>query len=178
MSGCADDEDDAEPLTCEVLASNNCWRQAVAEAALCVPASEEQGMFSADLTSCTYADGALVTFEEPAQVPQEDDVVWDFTVSTPDGEPCLSFYDDADSGSGTVALTTARGTVTEIVSGTTLTLICPEGDAYRGSGLSLLECEDVFTSLPGYVTSWSDSFLSFGLAGTGDAVQDVFACER
>jgi hypothetical protein len=57
-----------------------------------------------------------VTFEEPDQVPQGDDVVWDFSVWTPGGEPCLSFYDDMDSGSGTVQLTTARGSVTEVVS--------------------------------------------------------------
>lgn len=180
LLGCSQEEDDAEALSCEFFEADNCWREALLEAAACVPGSEDRGMFNADLTSCTYADGSTVTFDEPAQVPQGDEVLWDFTVSTPSAEACASFYDDTElgSGSGSIELTTASGTVTESLVGTTLTVTCPEGDRYRGSSFSLLQCDDLFTDLPGRSTAWSDTSLSFSLSGTGEDPLPIFACDK
>jgi len=54
----------SEDLTCSLLADpTNCWADATARAAACVPATP--GTLSADRKQCTWPDGSKVTFETP-----------------------------------------------------------------------------------------------------------------
>ena len=66
LGACGSDE----PLTCELLASpSNCWADAAARAAACIPLRPQMATLSADRSRCDYADGVSVEFDAP--LPQD-----------------------------------------------------------------------------------------------------------
>lgn len=61
LAGCG-----GEDLTCDLLADpTNCWASAAAEAAACLASRAAPATLSADRTTCTWADGSRVVFDEP-----------------------------------------------------------------------------------------------------------------
>ena len=61
-------------LDCAWLAGNNCWKSTLAQAESCLPPKSESGTLSADMKSCTYASGAVVTFDSALVLPVPDDL--------------------------------------------------------------------------------------------------------
>jgi hypothetical protein len=56
----------SEDLTCSLLADpTNCWADAAARAAACIPSRATPATLSADRTRCTWPDGSQVTFDSP-----------------------------------------------------------------------------------------------------------------
>jgi hypothetical protein len=86
------------PLDCAWLASDNCWDQAVAEVAVCIPqddlGSVPAGVLAADRLSCSYPSDVVVTFDDPVggSLPAP------FGVTASDGgERCYRFeHDEAE----------------------------------------------------------------------------------
>jgi len=62
LAACGSSED----LTCELLADpTNCWADAAAKAAACLPMRAAPAMLSADRSKCTWPDGSQITFDTP-----------------------------------------------------------------------------------------------------------------
>ena len=72
----------AASLDCAWLAGNNCWKSTISDAQSCLPPKDETGILSADMKSCTYASGAVVTFDQALVLPVPDEPMWNFTVTS------------------------------------------------------------------------------------------------
>ncbi|MEO1272471.1 MAG: hypothetical protein AAFX99_30610 [Myxococcota bacterium] len=59
-TGCSELIGDDQVLTCQWLASNNCWKQALAQANSCVPSGT--GTFDASRQVCSYPSGGSINF--------------------------------------------------------------------------------------------------------------------
>jgi hypothetical protein len=175
--GCSSGGSDAPAasLDCAWLAGNNCWRSTLSQAASCLPPQGETGTFSADMTTCTYASGAVVTFDTALALPLPDDPVWGFTV-TSGGQQCLRFHDAADG----FTLTVDDQTVVEAAEGLTLVVSCPDHTTFASSNaLDLLSCpaDGGIGGLPGKAWSDTPTSVSFSLIGGGaSASADIFSC--
>ena len=160
-------------LDCAWLAGNNCWKSTLSQAESCLPPKGETGTLSADMKSCTFASGAVVTFDSALVLPVPDDPVWSFTV-TSGGQPCLRFQDTANG----FTLTVNDQTVTEAAAGLGIQVTCPDQTTFANSnGLDLLSCDaGFFGGLPG--TAWSDSStsVSFNLLGAATGSASIFRC--
>jgi len=155
----ADPGTDANPtgntqaLTCEMIAGQNCWRDALAEVAACAPGASVTGTLSSDAKSCTYASGDSVTFE--GDITNLDlESVFSFELTT-GGSLCTGFSSEEVPERHTVrtALGTASWTFADMV-----TLSCPDGSAYQMDTLAALKCDgfpDVFSFV------WASSATSF-----------------
>lgn len=165
------------PLDCAWLASENCWKTLVAQAASCVPKAGERGTLSADGSACTYASGTDVDFHVPAVLPLDSTTSppWDFTQSLA-GDECVSFDSSvADEFTLTVAGMTYREKTTSLA----LQVTCPDGTRYAAAdGLELFNCSDYASDAPGHTWFPSDTAANFSLlTGHGDALT-VFDCSR
>ncbi len=173
-AGCSSSDATPAALDCAyVTSADNCWKKSVAALATCVPPAASVGTFSADKKTCTFANGALVTFD-PAFDPAASS--WSFTI-TNGGVQCLHY---ANQGSAGMSLTTSLGTISEVISGgATVTVTCPDGTVRAGNGLSLLSCPidgGAASGLPGIqTTSSTPSTVSFLGGPTG--TQLVFSCQ-
>ena len=181
-AGCGDDEGDGtglsgDPLTCDWLASNNCWKTTVAAAQSCVPPASETGVLNADGTSCAYASGSSVAFHEPVIVPSDidDPLNWDFTQSQA-GVDCVSLEDYEDGSS--LTLTVQGMTYREKYEGFGMQVTCPDGSKFATDDVfDLLECDNFFQDGPGWASGSSDVSVSLTLSNGADGVQ-VFSCSR
>lgn len=168
------DGDDAEPLDCEWLQADNCWRDAVAAVATCT-ASADPGTLSGDLARCDYADGSAVTFDpalDPATFDSDDGPVFDATLLDETGATCAEVSIAAERWSITVGGdTTSYGEV-----GSNIEITCPDGTTYRGSGLALFDC---LGDAPSLAWSSSQEFGSYSVSmGPSEEPARVFACEE
>ena len=90
LAACGGGDDD---LTCELLASpDNCWASAAAELAACLPPNTMPGTLAADRTSCDFANGARVVFDEALPMDTFDLERLGFTI-TANGQTCGRFID-------------------------------------------------------------------------------------
>jgi hypothetical protein len=165
-------------LDCAWASGNNCWKTAIATAASCLPPSAQQGTFSGDGKTCTYASGTVVTFAGPlgqGSIPS-------FTV-TSGSKMCLGFQMSAIGGIE-VTLTTPGGALTyavEKASGT-VTITCPDGAMFSGLAASLSGCPGFpgFETAAGSVVVGNDggATQSMSLAGTDgpNGMTTVFDC--
>jgi hypothetical protein len=177
MMGCSGGGNGAPTarLDCAWLAGNNCWKTTLSEAESCLPPKGETGTLSADMTSCTYASGAVVTFDTALVLPLPDDPVWSFTV-TSGGQQCLRLHDTSDG----FTVTVDGQTVIVAAQGLTLVVSCPDQTIFSTSNaLDLLSCPSngsPLGSFPGQ--SWSDTptSVSFGLVGAANASANIFSC--
>ena len=98
------------------------------------------------MKSCTFATGAVVTFDTALVLPLSDDPVWSFTV-TSGGQPCLRFQDTPNGG---FTLTVKGQTFTESPAGPLgLQVTCPDQTAFSNSnGLDLFELRRRFLGWP------------------------------
>jgi hypothetical protein len=165
---------------CAWLASDNCWKMTVDDAASCLPPTGAQGTLNAAGTSCTYATGEIVTFEHALVLPIPRDYPWSFTLSK-NGQPCLHF----DSTTAAMNLDVGGAKVRVSSFGLTgLQFSCPDGTVYANSdAFGLLMCgADAgvsFGGLPG--NSWSSSSagnVSVSLIGTSMGSTPLFDCMR
>jgi hypothetical protein len=130
-------------LDCAWLASDNCLKANFVDGMACVAPTTETGVLSADNKTCTYPSGVTITFDSPLQLPLPTDAppAWHFAISE-EGTECLR-YDSADNDN--FKLVVYGDAVTQTLPrppGTTLTITCPDGDAYSTSNaLSLLSCD-------------------------------------
>jgi hypothetical protein len=179
-SGDDDDGDNLEgaPIDCAWLANDNCWQPTVAGSAACVPPAGERGVLSADGRSCTYASGSSINFTRPLVLPSTTDGdlsdEWDFSVRASDGSECLQFR---SSEAGGKTLNVRGQTYVETYRGFNMQVICPDGEKYAGSALSLLECDNFFDDGSVHAYSWTDTSVSFSFGFGTESVQ-VFSCSR
>jgi hypothetical protein len=160
-------------LDCAWLAGNNCWKSTLSQAESCLPPKSESGTLSADGKSCTFASGAVVTFDSALALPVPDDPVWSFTVTSA-GQPCLRFQDTP----GGFTLTVNGQTFTEAAAGLGLQVTCPDQTAFSNSNaFDLLSCDGGFLGgLPGKAWSDTSTSVSFNLIGGADGSASIFRC--
>jgi hypothetical protein len=165
-------------LDCSWLASNNCWKTTAAAAVSCLPGSSETGILSPDGRTCTYSSNKMVSFDDPLILPIPDNRQWKFTI-TSGGQQCLRYEDTSSQG---YRLTTAAGTVSQTVSGFSLSMSCPDGSLYSNSNaLSLLSCgsDGGLWEFPGNFWSSSGNTVTFGILGAqGGGSIPLFNCQR
>jgi|KBSMisStandDraft_5_1062788.scaffolds.fasta_scaffold527673_2 hypothetical protein len=182
--GCSD----PDTLTCDWLAGpDNCYRNTAVMAASCVPANDpnpdlQMGVLAADGSTCTYANGAMVTFTPPLVLPLQTggDMNWDFTVTDASGQLCLHYK---DSGSA-LTLTVKDQVVKEgSTGGLGISITCPDGKTVQNqNAFNLFSCPDGgLLDLPGLF--WSSSgtapgpyYVSAGLTGVGEMSIQAFNC--
>jgi hypothetical protein len=163
-------------LDCAWLAGDNCYKQAVAASASCLPAMGDKGVLSQDATTCTYPSGQVVTFDEPLVLPAPLETKWKFTI-TSQGQMCLRWVEGSQQGQFT--LTTGAGTFTENTTGFGLELTCPDGHSVSNSNaLELFGCEGGLPAFPGTEWTSSDTSVSLGLLGTTGGLTPVFNCAK
>jgi hypothetical protein len=170
-------------LDCAWLAGDNCWKQAAAGTATCLPPADETGVLSADNKTCTYAGGETITFAAPLTLPivrnGNEAPPWHFTVGKTGAGPCLTYDSDAQGtkvvvGSQTVSVTRSGPTG--------MAVICPDGSTYSNpDAFSLLQCAAdggvISSGLPGFTYSSSATSVRFGLLGATESLL-VFDCEK
>lgn len=176
LAACGDDGGSGETfetLDCAWLErEDNCWRQALVEAAACTPDSFPGGTFSEDRRSCSYESGHTVELGAPAPI-ESDFYDWDVTVRDAAGEPCVEVV-DRSSSDGFLAVTTVSGTVEMKGSPTRVQLTCPDGSRFAGEPMELLE--GCFQHAPGSGASFFDGGVSYLLAGA-DTMVALFTCD-
>jgi hypothetical protein len=165
-------------LDCAWLASDNCYKTTLA-AAMCAdaPGTPAGGTLSADGSTCTYANGKVVTFNPPLVLPLSDPPTWSFTV-TMNGAMCMQYTNHPQQG---IVLTTSAGTASESPAGG-MTITCPNGVSYTasgGNGLALLGCDGGITDLPGSIWGSTATSVDLQLLGSGGtSAFAVFTCQR
>jgi len=170
-SGDDDDDDDdddaattdtvtAEPLDCAWFEGDNCWRDSQDEVtAKCQP-PDEQGLLDPSHTSCTFSDGTRITFGEPLNLDGDGPEDWDLSIIGPSGTTCRIVSDDEG-----LMVSVDGSTTRQTVDGMTFDIECPDGSVHGPGGLELIECG--LENLPGTVSSWTSTAVSFGFLGDG-----------
>jgi hypothetical protein len=180
--GCSSDSDEGgvDTLDCAWLEGDNCWKTTLAGATTCLPAEDDYGTLAADGSTCTYATGHIVTFDEPLVLPLPDeDVIFRFTL-TAGGQTCVR-YSETDSS---MTVTVGDQVFEESSNGVDMRVTCPDGSSYSNdNALDLLECRGDFLSslaiMPGYSLGSSDASVSFGFIGYSEEQSlAVFSCRR
>gem|GEM_PF-5890377 len=178
LSGCATDPnepDTGEPraLTCAVLASQNCWKLAVAEAGTCAPAADVQGDLEPNTGMCRYGSGAVVDLSDTDLSAGVADRLVNFELTNDDGSLCA---DVRMPNQDYWELTTASGTVS-LQYGATVRLTCPDGAVYTTGQLDLLRCAGD-NNLPGWSGAFGVDNAQFALYGAGERedLTPMFEC--
>jgi hypothetical protein len=173
LAGCGDG---GESLDCAWLEGENCWKDSLQAAQPCAHDSTVDGTLSADETKCTFTDGTEISFAAPLDLANMDDPSWDFEIKT-NGSFCMS-WKDKDEGTN-MTLTTSLGTFRENVSGMSMTIQCPDGGEFTiSNAMSLLECENAFSILPGFASSWTDTSVTLSLNGGANGYLQLFSCSK
>jgi hypothetical protein len=166
------------PLTCDWLAGDNCWKTTLAMAASCLPPAADFGTFNAQNTTCTYANGAVITFDTPVTLPVPTQAPpFKFTVAS-GGQTCLRF-DETTAG---FTVTAGGQTFTlRLLAEPSVEVTCPGGMTFFADNFfDLLTCPAGSMGVPG--TSWLSNAagLTFDLKGAGTASQllPIFDCRR
>jgi hypothetical protein len=139
-----DDEDGGVPtetLSCEVIQDpENCWADAAADVAACVPAGEV-GVLAPDRASCTFSDGSRVVFDQP--MPEFDTGFIDFEslgiTFEKNGSTCARFVDTFQNRMELEA--GDKAAVSELHAGGDFHLHCEGGPSYATDFSTMLtEC--------------------------------------
>lgn len=124
-------------LTCEFLADpGNCWAEAAAAAAACLPPATETGVLAVDRASCSFADGTRVLFDDPLPNDTMDLERLGFTIET-GGSACARFLDTFENRMELEAGDLSA--VAELHSGGKFELSC-NGKSYKSDFSLLFEC--------------------------------------
>jgi hypothetical protein len=129
---------------------------------------------SADTRTCSYVDGTSIAFSNPLSGVEDDNYVWDFSV-TRQGQDCLTFKELGATGDDGFLLRTASGEVREEAVGLDAVVSCPSGERVRVDFMTAFSCLD---KLPGI--AWSDSTTN-GLSASvsllgGASNEQLFSC--
>jgi hypothetical protein len=118
-----------QPMTCEWLDSNNCWKQMVSAASACAP--KDVGTFNQDRSGCEFDQAATMEFAGPLSTPASGTTtveVTDHRFTDATGAHCLTAK---ILGVGRGAYATTKGTiVVENKSITNYRVICADGSAF------------------------------------------------
>jgi hypothetical protein len=118
-----------QPMTCEWLDSNNCWKQLVSDVASCAP--KDVGTFNSDRTGCDYDGEATMEFAGPLSKPSAGATtleIVDHRYTGADGSACFT---GKILGVGRVAYASRKGTVvSENKSTLNYRIICPDGSSF------------------------------------------------
>ena len=135
LGACGDSE---SALTCELLEDpDNCWAEAAALAAACLPPASETGVLSADRASCTFADGTRILFDVPLPDFTDDLESFGFTIES-GGAECASFVDtfanrmELEAGGQLV--------ISQLHAGSQFELRCGDGQSYTSDFDLLFDC--------------------------------------
>jgi hypothetical protein len=173
-------------IDCTFLSANNCWKTTVQAAATCLPAkTDPPGTLSADNTTCTFANGIVVTFDSPIVLPSPAGSMpaWNFSV-TNNGGPCLRLQ---ESDANHKVVTTTAGKVSVTTDPDSYGITCPDGTSYStttANALGLLTCDaGPLGGLPGIEDSTSTmptTTVSVTLVGVGggDGSLQAFHCTK
>jgi hypothetical protein len=134
-AACGGDED----LTCDLLAeTTNCWAQAAAALATCMPMRATPATLAADRSSCMFSDGVRVVFDTPLpnSTPELERLGFNIEVG---GSRCARFVDTFDDR---MELTGGGKTViSELHPGSEFHVHCPDGTTYSADFQLLFECQ-------------------------------------
>jgi hypothetical protein len=167
------------------LSGNNCWKTTLEPAKACLPAkTDPPGKLSADNTTCTFANGTIVTFDSPLAlpIPQGSMPAWNFSV-TNNGGPCLRVQ---QSDATHEVVTSAAGTVRVAGDANTFNIACPDGTSYSsstGDVFSLLATCDagLLAGLPAVVDSspsMTNAIASLLGVGGAEGSLQAFDCTK
>lgn len=162
----------ARPLTCDVIAGQNCWRTSVAQVMTCAPGKAAQGKLSSDDRTCAYPSGQTVAFDgDPRAIGA--DTSFGFELTNPDHTLCAGFsiargHDDVRTVRS--ALGAASWTY-----GAYVTLACPDGSIYQADALSALRCHALPSAL-GFEWASGATGFQFGFLDNQSNVVDVIQC--
>lgn len=120
-----------EPMTCEWLESNNCWKQLVAEANACADLVEAGGVFDDRRQVCSYVNGATWELGGSISEPGADTVLFpatDWRIVDDGGDACMT---GKILGVGrTIIDVEGEVALFESPTLTTYHLTCPDGVTY------------------------------------------------
>lgn len=127
-----------EDLTCELLADpTNCWADAAAKAAACLPARATPAVLSADRTRCTWDAGGQITFDTalPLDTFDLERLAFDAT-----GPGCAWRF--VDTFANRMELTVdGKTVVSQLHPDRTFELACPNGTSYEAEFDLLFTCQ-------------------------------------
>jgi hypothetical protein len=134
-SACGSSED----LTCTLLADpTNCWADAAARAAACIPSRATHATLSTDRKHCTWPDGAQVTFDTPLPTDTIDLERLAFDVTGPNG--CAWRF--VDTFANRMELTVDGKTeVSQLHPDHQFELACSSGTSYEADFDLLFTCQ-------------------------------------
>ena len=169
VAGCGGDSD--ARLTCEYLEDpENCWAEAAAEAAACLPPSTETGVLAADRGSCTFTDGTRIIFDGPLPDRTEDLESFGFTIES-GGATCAGFV---DTFSNRMELTAGgRTVVSQLHPGSRFELDCGDGRSYQSDFGLLFDCAPGSQPTDGF--SVSPDLVTFMIISV-NTPGDLFRC--
>lgn len=126
-------------LTCELLQDpNNCWAQAAAETAACLPGVSPVGALAADRASCTFSDGSRVVFDD-GPLPLETFELERLAITfEKDGAECARFVDTFSNRMELEA--GGQFIVSELHAGSEFHLHCAEDETLAADFDLLFEC--------------------------------------
>lgn len=128
-------------LTCELLEDpGNCWAEAAAAAAACLPPSTQVGALAADRASCDFGGGTRVVFDAPLPLDTLELDRLGFSIEA-GGATCARFVDTFENRMELEA--GELSAVSELHPGGDFHLHCGDGRSYE-SDFDLL-----FTCTPG-----------------------------
>ncbi|HEY3447723.1 MAG TPA: hypothetical protein VGK67_15310 [Myxococcales bacterium] len=162
-------------LDCAWAASeSNCWKEVIKVADGCLPSQSEVGAFSADLKTCTFSGGKVVTFDPAATLPPSD-LGLSFSI-----KDCVS---RTGLAKGHFKVQTSAGTVEQSSPGEGLLVTCPDGSRYQiANVLDLTQCAGAGASLdyvPGDLWTWNGGVLAYGFTNwPGNQSRTLFTCQQ
>lgn len=171
-----------QPMTCEWIESNNCWKQMVGRIRSCVP-QDEAAQFSEDRTMCLYDSGEMIEWDGSVNEPDPGEThvpIIQHRFIDADGEPCFTAK---WQGVAHVAYDVGGDVgVLRADSLTSFTLICPDGTTYTSDAEGScpeLGARWLASELPGYdtVCDGDDGRCEFIANGAPGGKQTVAACE-
>jgi hypothetical protein len=172
----------AQPMTCEWLERDNCWKQLVARAASCLP-EERTAVFSEARDGCSFSDGARVEFDGEVAVPSPGTVhypIIQHRVVDARGDSCFA---TRWLGIAHVALDVAgEVAVLQATSLTTFQVTCPDGSTYAShlpGTCPEIGAKWLARDTPGYdvVCDGDSGVCQARFNGADQADSQAFACE-
>ena len=171
VTGCGEELIGVE-IGCEWFEGNNCWKESLAACQTCAHDERFKGTLSLDGSRCSFTDGTEITFNNPVDISNIKDHLWDFEIKK-NGTFCMSF---SEPNYDKRVLITSLGTYTEQLKNIGVQFTCPDGNNYQVQSANALgTCEDYQNILPGVSIAW-DPDIRFSFLGGSDGALQIFTC--
>ncbi len=174
-----------KPLTPDYLADpGNCWAVAVAQLAACMPLRGSSAKLSADRSTCTFADGVVVTFEQPVPLDAPEAGLFAWHVDSPTVGECGRVAADlgadgrfAGSSGSTLAVSAQTDASVTIYPNDVYELACGYGNAAT-TYATTPEAVDRWPpqTAPNVDLALSAASITFAIEG-GTTSGPLFTCE-